>query len=69
MSKKDNLFYQKRKAIQAICQRDNRDVGVGTSKFIHEAQLTGYHEDLDAWQALCRAYMKDKQRTLADLFQ
>lgn len=69
MNKKENVFYQNRKAIQAICQRDNCDVGVGTSKFIHEAQLTGYHADLDDWQALCRAYMMDKQRTLADLFR
>ena len=45
MNKKENVFYQNRKAIQAICQRDNCDVGVGTSKFIHEAQLTGYHAD------------------------
>ncbi|MCI8414924.1 MAG: hypothetical protein HFF00_04765 [Ruminiclostridium sp.] len=69
MNKENNVFYQNRKAIQAICQRDNCDVSVGTSKFIHEAQLTGYHADLDDWQALCRAYMMDKQRTLADLFR
>jgi len=69
VNKKENVFYQNRKTIQAICKRDACDVGVGTSKFIHEAQLTGYHADLDDWQALCRAYMMDKQRTLADLFR
>lgn len=69
MNKKENVFYQNRKAIQAICKRDACDVGVGTSKFIQDANLEGYRDDLDAWQALCRVYMNDKQRTLADLFQ
>lgn len=69
MNKKENVFYQNRKAIQAICKRDACDVGVGTSKFIQEAKLTDYRDDLDAWQALCREYMADKKRTLADLFR
>ena len=35
-----NVFWQNRKAIQAICKRDNVDVDVATRKFIHEAKLT-----------------------------
>lgn len=69
MNKKDNVFYQNRKTIQAICKRDDCDVGVGTSKFIQEAKLADYRNDLDAWQALCREYMADKKLTLADLFK
>lgn len=69
MNKKDNVFYQNRKAIQSICKRDNCDVSVGTSKFIQEARLSGYQSDLAEWQALCREYMRDKKLTLADLFK
>lgn len=64
-----NVFWQNRKAIQAICKRDNVDVDTATHKFIHEAKLTGYGDDLADWQMECRKYMRDKNRTLADLFR
>ena len=64
-----NVFWQNRKAIQAICKRDNVDVDVATRKFIHEAKLTDYGDDWADWQMECRKYMKAKDKTLADLFR
>lgn len=66
---KNNVFYQNRKAIEALCNLHNVDVSVGTRMFVQEAKLEDYREDLDAWEAECRKYMADNEKTLADLFK
>lgn len=66
---KDNVFYQNRKAIQAICKQRNVDVNTGTRMFLFDAKLSGYPADLAEWDQACIEYARAKDKTLADLFR
>ena len=68
---KDNVFYQNRKEISAICAEKRVDVSIGNMIFIerNKDSLGDYDEDYKEWRQWITEYEKSDNHYVSELFE
>ena len=65
----NNRFYENRMEIKALSEETGVDLDVASTMYAKEHGWTGWQEEMYAWKAEQRKYIKHPTKTLADLFR